>query len=135
MEDLLGRERFCWKISNGIQIRKVILLNYQNNYVECSNQLLKSKFFGALFLRFQKNYFDSPTKLFLDVSNKIVFFMCKYIYITRKKKSLSYKKFVKATSLIHSYRCNFMKSCRKNKRNIFKKIFLDIFIKNLILNK
>jgi len=38
--------------------RKVILLNYQNNYVEQSNQLLEYQNFlhYSLFLMFQQNY-------------------------------------------------------------------------------
>jgi len=47
-------------------MRKIILLD-QSNYVERSNQLLKYRNFlqyCSLFLRFQQNYFDSPTKLF-----------------------------------------------------------------------
>jgi len=55
------------KISAGY--RKVIMLNYQNNYLEHSNQLLKyQNFFKhcSLFLRFQQNYFDGP-KLFSNL--------------------------------------------------------------------
>jgi len=49
--------------------RKIILLNYQNNYIERSNRLLECQNFlryCSLFLRFQ-NYFDGPTKLFSDL--------------------------------------------------------------------
>jgi len=35
-------------------------LNYQNNYVELA---IISKFFAALPIIFQQNYFDGPTKL------------------------------------------------------------------------
>jgi len=45
-------------------------LNYEDNYVEHSNQLLEYQNFlqhCLLFLRFQQNYFDSSTKLFLDL--------------------------------------------------------------------
>jgi len=41
------------------------LLNYQNNYVKRSNQLLEYHNFlqyYSLFLRFQQNYFDGPAK-------------------------------------------------------------------------
>jgi len=61
------KERFCWKIWNFscIQIRKVILLNYHNNYVERSNQLLEYhnflKFFATLLIIFKVS-----TKLFSD---------------------------------------------------------------------
>jgi len=57
---LLKDLKFSW-----IQIRKVILLNYQNNYVERSNQLPKyqnflqyCKIYCLLLLRFQQNYFQ-----------------------------------------------------------------------------
>jgi len=65
------KERFYWKISNfsWIQIRKVILLTYQNNYVERSKLLEYQNFLQhcSLFLRFQQNYFDGLTKLFSDL--------------------------------------------------------------------
>jgi len=46
-----------------MQIRKVILLNYQNNYMERSNQLLENQnFFQHLFI-----IFKILTKLFSDL--------------------------------------------------------------------
>jgi len=59
---LLKDVKFCW-----VQIRKVILLIYQNNYVERPNSRLAKFFAVSLFLRFQQNYFDGPTKLFSDL--------------------------------------------------------------------
>jgi len=57
---LLKDLKFSW-----IQIKKIILLNYQNNYVERSNQLLEyqiflqyCKIYCSLLLRFQQNYFQ-----------------------------------------------------------------------------
>jgi len=47
-----------------------MLLNYQNNYVECLNQLLEYQNLlqhCSLFLSFQQNYFDGPTKFFSDL--------------------------------------------------------------------
>jgi len=40
-------------------------LNYQNNYVELVAIILK--FFAALLIIFQQNYFDDLTKLFSDL--------------------------------------------------------------------
>jgi len=59
---------FSW-----IQIRKVILLDYQNNYVELVEyqNFLQHR---SLFLWFRQNYFDGPTKLFFrSVSSKIFY--------------------------------------------------------------
>jgi len=44
----------------------VILLNYKNNYVELvvNQNFLEHR---SLFLRFQQNRFDNPTKLFSDL--------------------------------------------------------------------
>jgi len=52
---ILLKENFSW-----MQIRKVILLNYQNNYVESFKPITRlSKFFAALL-----TIFKVPTKLF-----------------------------------------------------------------------
>jgi len=74
-------------------MRKVILLSYQNNYVERSNKLLEYQHLlqhCLLFLRFQQNYFDDAIKLsvlfrsvfskILDSSTKL-FFPCRYYLI------------------------------------------------------
>jgi len=52
---------FSW-----IQIRKIILLNYQNKYLTLKLVARISKFFAALFIIFKlpTNYFDGLTKLF-----------------------------------------------------------------------
>jgi len=49
---------------NWIQIRKIILLNYQNNYVKLVARILKLL---IIFKIPQQNYFDGPTKLFSDL--------------------------------------------------------------------
>jgi len=69
------------------------MLNYQNNCVERSNQLLEYQNLlqhCSLFLRSQQNYFDSLTKLFSDLYpakfsiSKIVFFALRS-YSTEKE--------------------------------------------------
>jgi len=85
-----GKNGFAERSKNFSWIGKAILLN-QNNYVERSNQLLEYQNFlqhRSLFLRFQQNYFDGPTKLFSSIYiqqnfrslGKIVFFLCSYLY-------------------------------------------------------
>jgi len=69
-------------------------LNYQNNYVERSNQLLEYQNFlqrCSLFSRVQQNYFDDSTKLLLHLYPKILdlsaksFFPCMYTHLNLLK--------------------------------------------------
>ena len=63
---------------------KIILLDYKNNYVECSNLLLECQNFLQHYsscLKFLRNYFNDAIKLFSDL----------YIYITSAKSFFSCK--------------------------------------------
>jgi len=73
-----------------IYIQRIILLNYQNNYVGRSNWLLEYQnccsiayisleFFYMIILMIQYNYFHRFVSNFLDISTKssfYVFFLC-----------------------------------------------------------
>jgi len=60
---------------------KIILINYQNNYVECLNWLLEYQIFleyCSSCLSFQHNYFDDSIKLFLDL------YLTKFLHVSAK---------------------------------------------------
>jgi len=69
-----------------MQIREIILLNHQNNYIERSNAkilplLLEHQNFlqhWSSLLRFQQNYFDGPTNFNLYIVFQFV--ILKYVH-------------------------------------------------------
>jgi len=63
---MYGKNGFAERSKILAGYRKVILLNYQNNCVECSELLDYQNFLQhcSLFLRFQQNYLDDPTNYF-----------------------------------------------------------------------